>query len=390
MTIKEWFAQPKVLRMVFALLRKLPVLTFGGTAIVCRHRDVVEVLSKDEAFTIAEINGKRMERVSGPFVLGMDRSPQHDFELQAIRDVFHPGDLETIRRIVRREGEDLLRRAERFGRINVAGSYCRVVATRVVAEYFGVPGPTEATLATWMRWLFRDVFLNAGEDPVVRKGADQSASELRAYLEREIVARKGGTADDLLSRLIRAGTLDDDAVRRNITGIVVGAVDTTTTAASNVILELLDNPLALQCASDAAHSGDFDQLRKCCYEALRFRPQTLALLRYSQRNARLSSGSKIRARSNVALLTLSAMFDPEAFPNPDGFDPNRPEGDYLHFGHGLHPCYGRLINGVMIPELVGLLVIKPKLRHPSGQDAEVIFDGPFPERLMVDFEAGCS
>jgi len=51
---------------------------------------------------------------------------------------------------------------------------------------------------------------------------------LRAHLNALIAKRKlDPFGDDLLTRLIRAKTLDDDSVRRNITGIIVGAIDTT-------------------------------------------------------------------------------------------------------------------------------------------------------------------
>ena len=60
--IKRWLAATltgrAVLRPVFALLRRYaPLLKVGSRVVVSRHADVVEVLNRDEDFTISEVNG---------------------------------------------------------------------------------------------------------------------------------------------------------------------------------------------------------------------------------------------------------------------------------------------------------------------------------------------
>jgi cytochrome P450 len=239
-----------------------------------------------------------------------------------------------------------------------------------------VPGPSEHILMQWMRSLFWDVFLNRNNAPAVRQAADQSAAQLRTYLTTLIAQRsaEGAPADDLLSRLIRAGTLDPDGIRRNITGIVVGAIDTTVTAAANAFAVLLVKPDAMAETRKAAEKNDEATLRQCVYEALRFNPQTSVLLRYAQSNG-----------ATALLLTISAMFDPVAFPEPGRFVTNRPLDQYLHFGHGMHTCYGLLINGVQLPALVGAIVQLPNLRRASGRFRRTLYEGPFPDRLAVEF-----
>src|SRR5262249_55241102 len=159
--------------------------------------DVVELLDRDTEFTIAEVNAQRMDRISGPFVLGMDRSAQHDREASAIQAVVRQGDLERIERIVLDAADAAIAAARPAGRLDLAENYVRRVAARVVSGYFGVPGPTEHILQQWMRSLFWDVFLNRGDDPLVRRAADQSARELHDYLSASIRARsENGGGDD--------------------------------------------------------------------------------------------------------------------------------------------------------------------------------------------------
>jgi cytochrome P450 len=79
------------------------------------------------------------------------------------------------------------------------------------------------------------------------------------------------------------------------------------------------------------------------------------------------------------------MFDPEVFIEPKLFRANR-EVEYLHFGYGMHRCFGRAINGVQIPEIVGALLRLPNLRRASGREGRIAYDGPFPDRLILEFD----
>jgi cytochrome P450/glutathione S-transferase len=388
-SLTRLIAGPSLLRPLFALLRLLrPVWSLGKQAFITRHSDVIECLTRDKDFTIAELNAGRMNRISGPFILGMDASPDYDREAAAIRGVVKPGDLDWIRQIVRQAASQMIEAARPSGRLDIAGNYSRVAATRVVADYFGVPGPSERILMHWMRSLFWDVFLNRDDQPLVRAAADRSARQLREYLTSLIAEKSRETGnDDLLGRLVRSGALDADGVRRNITGIIVGAIDTTVTATVNAFDVLLSDPAALAQTRLAAQTGQATQLRQCCYEALRFKPQTPALLRHSRAEITLSSGARVPAGFTVLPLTLSAMFDKQAFPDPGRFLADRPIENYLHFGYGMHTCYGMMINGVQIPELIAPLVTLPGLRRASGRFGRTLHEGPFPDRLVVEFGA---
>jgi cytochrome P450/glutathione S-transferase len=372
----RWLTGPKALRLASHLLRIKPVLRIDKTTVISSYDAVAEALNKDDRYTIAEINATRMERISGPFILCMDRGEQYDRENAAIRSIVKPTDLDWVRRIVKETAKGLIAAATPAGRLDLAGEYARISGARVVAEYFGVPGPSEHVLMQWMRSLFWDVFLNRSDVPAVRAAADQSSAELRSYLTALIAERASHRApgDDILSRLIRARTLDAEGIRRNITGIVVGAIDTTTTAAANAFAVLLEKPEAMAATRKAAATGDEAAIRQCVYEALRFNPQTPALLRHE------------KADGNTALLlTISAMFDGKAYPNPGRFDSTRPLEKYLHFGHGMHTCYGQMINGAQLPALVNAIVRLPNLRRASGRFRPLLYEGPFPDRLVVEF-----
>jgi cytochrome P450 len=82
---------------------------------------------------------------------------------------------------------------------------------------------------------------------------------------------------------------------------------------------------------------------------------------------------------------LSAMFDPDVFIEPAVFRADR-ETEYLHFGYGMHRCFGYAINGVQIPEIGATLLRLPNLRRAPGSAGRIAYDGPFPDRLILEFD----
>src|SRR5262245_20795433 len=81
--LSEWLAQRPA--ELFAELRdRRPNLLTPGLCVVTRHADVREVLAHDRVFTVQPYSA-RMERTTGPFILGMARTGQYDRELALLR-----------------------------------------------------------------------------------------------------------------------------------------------------------------------------------------------------------------------------------------------------------------------------------------------------------------
>ena len=391
---------PSLLRPLFTLLRKMaPILVLGKRALITRHPDVVEVLTRDTDFTIAEINEARINQGDGPFILGMDRSPQYDTEAATLREAVRPDDLERIRSLVKQNATDLVAAARPSGKIDVVNGLARVVAIRTVGSYFGIPAPDDPTMMRWMRDVFHDIFANPTSDANVHRVGLASSEELRQHMDRVIATRKShlhepDQPDDVLGRLLllqnaEHAWLDDRSVRRNLGGLILGAVDTTSKFATLAIDELLRRPAALAGARAAAIAGEMPTVRNYVYEAVRFNPHHPAQVRFCKHETELAAGTprarKIPAGTSVFVATLSAMFDPEVFIEPAVFRADR-ETEYLHFGYGMHRCFGRAINGVQIPEIVATLLRLPNLRRAPGRAGRIAYDGPFPDRLILQFD----
>lgn len=397
----NWLVSPGFLRPIFRVLRSVcPILVFGKRAVITRHADVIEVLSRDTHFTISEVNQAHFAAVDLPFFLGMDRSPEYELEAGTLREVVRADDLDRIRKFVTESGRVLVEAARPSGRIDVVQGLARVVPIRLVDSYFGIPAPDDPTMMRWMRAIFYDLFGNLTGDSRVHDDAVRAGRELRRHSDGVIARRQSllgepNQPDDVLGRLLalqhdgKHSWIDNDFVRRNLGGFIVGAVDTTSKSVTLAIDELLRRPNELADARKAALADDLDTVRAYAYEAVRFNPHHPGQLRYCRQGTELATGTprarRIPAGSTVLAATLSAMFDPDYFAQPDQFRVDRGV-EYLHFGYGLHRCFGYYINGVQIPALLAALLRLPNLRRAAGHGGRINYDGPFPDRLILEFD----
>lgn len=363
-------------------------LRLGGRVIVARHADVVELLARDIEFRIGPINAERIEAVNGPFVLGMDRGATLARERCALYKALARVDLEPIRAAAAQEAA--ARVAAAGGEIDVVGGYARPIAAHTAQTLFGVKGPDDQTFMDVARAIFAHIFLNLSGDKAVEKRALAAAAHMRNWLAAEIASRRasGDLGDDMMGALLDdAGSddagldgdgLDDDGVRRTLGGMLVGSVDTTASSVAKIVAVIArDGALAKRVAADAA---DAARLAGWCWEALRRWPHNPILLRQAATATRLAD-VEIRPGDQMIAWTQAAMLDASAFPSPAQLRPDRPTSAYLHFGGGLHPCAGRMVNAFQIPLLVGALV-----RRGIKSVGPVQWAGPFPDRLPLRFE----
>jgi cytochrome P450 len=395
--IESWLGSAPVLRTLFADARAVsPILVVGARALVTSFAGVTEILTHP-SFGVKEVYAARMERTTGAFFLGMDPGPQYDREATLARRAVRPGDLETVRAIARESAATLIDEARSEGTIDAVAGFSRIIPIRIVQRFFGVPGPNDADLMRWMRTLFWEIFLNWSNDATIAAAADASSSELGPYLRDLIESRKreraaGAPGDDFLRRLVDQqgqpdGGFDDDGIRRNIGGIIVGAVDTQSKAIAQALEQLLKRPSALEVARLAVRAGDDALLSAAVFEALRFNPLNPVLPRVCQREVVLGENTRhaktIPQGTFIFAATLGAMFDGAAIDAPDEFRTERPPTDYLHFGLGVHRCFGERFNDVVLPEAIKAILSLPGLRL----DGALQYDGPFPEHLKLRFDA---
>jgi cytochrome P450 len=264
-----------------------------------------------------------------------------------------------------------------------------------VGDYIGTPSPEGNVFAPQAAVMSAYLFLPVGN---FKDTAVESAKAMRAVLAGQIAQRKlaRGQRDDVLERCLvmqDAGLpgMDDTGILNNLFGIVVGAIPTTSAAVAKAIDELLRRPEQLAGAQAAAQTGNTALVTQYVFEALRFNPLGPGVFRIASQDFEVGGGSShattIPAGRPVLVALQSASFDGDRVRSPHSFELDRPLPEYLHFGFGLHTCFGRYINAVQIPLIVQAVLRKRNLRRADGEAGKLQVDGPFPSSLTVEFDA---
>lgn len=397
--------QPAMMRQVMAVLRAFqPNLSLSrnlvkayentGTVVVTRRCDVIDVLSRDSDFEV--VYGPRMRELTAGenFFLGMQPGWDYERDVSAMRlaarrsdaaEIVLPRAAELADRVVTESG----------GSLDLPAALTLHVPWDMTAHYFGTPGPSAETMQAWTTRLFWYLFGDLGADPELHNGAMEDAARLRSYLDETVAARKAAPTDqdDVLNRCLalQAGGvpgMSDLGIRNNLLGLLIGAIPTISKASCLALDELLRRPEALAGARAAALSGDDDAMAGFVWEALRFNPHNPIVYRRAVRDTSLAESTlravKVRKGQMVFAANLSAMFDSLEIPEPRAFKADRPWDTYIHWGFGMHRCFGDAINRVVIPA-----VLKPLLKRDGLRVVGALDTGgtPFPQHFTVAFES---
>lgn len=365
-----------------------PVATFGKRIFVFRDADVREILKRDQDFTIRQMNDANLQRLLGTFLLGLDQGEQLKKEQGALRAVAYKEDLASIQQWAREEVETTIAQFPKGKPFNMMYDFIMHIPYRLLDFYIGTPGPDKETMLRWNRTVFWDAFLNLNKDENVRKEAEKCALELREYLLELIrdmkAAIQGGqrVPDTLLSRLIKnqlegKHDLDDDGIRRNITGVLLGIGQNYNRTVAPMLYQMRKRGKVWTEAQQAAQKDDLVTVRQLGFDALRYQSPIPVIFRWNEKEQTIGASSgkvrKLKAGKEVWAFTASAMMDKRHWPHPKQIRADRPLMDYLYFGLGLHKCYGEHVNYQLIPEMVAGIMRHPNLK-PVGK---MVNEGPF-------------
>jgi cytochrome P450 len=382
---------------IFSMLRvACPILDLGDIVLVTRYDDVLEVLRNDPAFAAPYAKNLTLIMGNEDFFLGMNDTPTYRRDLAALHAVVLDTDLPALVAETVRQSDLLLDAAN--GRIDVV-DYTRQVTFGVICPYFGITPPAEGDLRVWATRLFEFQFTYAGDigpgvkDPLYGAAA-RMAPLLRAHVQSLIEQRRGGSGpDDVLKRCLARQAAGDDAysdakIRCALIGCLVGGVPQPPMVLPFALNQLLDRAAPFADATASAHAGDTASVAKYLFEALRFDPLAPLLQRRTLANTQIAAGTPrartIRAGKTVGVCFASAMRDPRRIAGPEIFDIDRPACNYLHFGHGLHSCFGEQINRTILPAMMERL-LRRRLHRAPGAAGQLVKRGIFAQALWVEY-----
>jgi len=368
-----------------------------GTAIVTRYQDVIEVLNRNADFEV--VYEPKMRAITGGenFFLGMQDTALYERDVSNLRLAMRRDDVAAIvEPAARRLAEQLV--AKQANHIDVPKDLSLLVPTAIVTDYFGITGAENNDLIDWATLMFWYLFIDLAGDAAITSKALGAAASCRSAIDAAIVSRKasGVAKDDVLGRCLvlqkaNQPGMDDLGIRNYLIGLVIGAIPTISKACVQALDQLLDRPQPLQSAHAAARGGDNALLAAHVFEAFRFNPVNPVIYRRAACDATIAAGSlrarKITKGTMVLASNLSAMFDPLKIEAPESFRIDRPWGEYMLWGYGMHTCFGAYINRAVMPAILQPLLVKRGLRRAAGNAGRIDTGGtPFPQHFSVEWD----
>lgn len=383
-------------RRPFAFIRRFwPVPRIGNWAFISRYDDVRQALTDDAV--VAVPFGSKVEALNdGPnFLLGMANGPEYQWLHQATVAVFPRSDNASIvGPLAYRHASAIIGRSA--GRIDAVQNLITLVPTRICEDYYGVAVPDEIAFGKWTIAMSTYMFGDPGNNPKVGRCALAAGALLRPLVDAALAKARATPdgPDTIARRLVRAEASDPrltDAYKRAVlVGMITGFVPTNTMAAGHILEMLLRRPDMLRAAQHAVRANDDDLLERCLFEAMRFMPLNPGPFRVIAKDYVVAPGTRraasLKAGTKVLVGTQSAMFDPRKIVEPNAYEPNRPEDNYLLFGFGLHWCIGEPLARAQITQTLKPLLAQRNLRRAPGARGRMSKIGPFPAHLEVAFD----
>ncbi len=369
---------------------------FGNVVVVTRYDEVREVFLNDQSFRVPY--AKKLNVIMGghPFFLSMDDTEEYRRDTEAMRKVIRVTDIpERLIPEVERLGESIVARAN--GRLEVVDALIRRITFELYQGYFGIPDPPGEDLRVWATRLFEFQFADTGDDPALRIEVNVIAPALHRHIQNLIDTRRasGVVQDDVLGRCLamqKQGTpgFDDGQIVASLTGFIVGGPPQPPMVVPQALEQLLRRPDALEGAQKAARDNDDQLLAGYVFEAMRFDPLAPFLPRVASKSAIIAAGTPravpVPEGTQVLVAFSSAMMDQRRLPDPGAFNPRRLPHEYIHFGYGLHQCFGVHMNKALLHLMLKALLKRPNLRRAPGIDGRLRKRGAFADRLQVNYD----
>ncbi|MEG8040288.1 cytochrome P450 [Sphingomonas sp. LR60] len=321
-----------------------------------------------------------------PFILGLPDGDAYRAALAALRSVVQRADLAMLAADVTARTEAMVAAAP--GRIDVV-EMVRTVAFDFVAHYLGLTAPVGPELYRWGTRLFEYQFV--GSDAPLKVEVSEMAPLMRGHIQQEIDRCRAAPAgrNDVIARCMAAQAagkpgFSDAQIVAGMTGILVGGPPQPPMVVPQAMEQLLRRPLALAAAQAAAQSDDDRGLAAHLMEAMRFDPLAPWMPRIALA-ARTIGGQTIPAGGTVLASIASAMRDERGLPEPKRFDAGRSPDQYIHFGYGVHQCFGLEINRATLHLMIKPLLKRAGLRRARGNAGRLKKRGAFASTLIVEF-----
>jgi cytochrome P450 len=229
------------------------------------------------------------------------------------------------------------------GRIDFVNQFAVPFPVRVIAETLNMAPEAVERIKPWSDASV--AALGVALDDEARLDAARSVVESHKYWTREFEDRRANPRDDFLTELSQAIFNDDETGESRVLNfpelisiilqLMVAGNETTTKLVNETVRLLIENPEQFKRIKE-----DPSTIPSMVEEALRLSSPNQGLFRVVKEDCVLD-GVAVPAGSTLWVMFGAANRDERFFPDPDRFDPTRPNvREHIAFGKGAHFCIG--------------------------------------------------
>jgi cytochrome P450 len=348
-----------------------------GLWVVARYDDVVAAL-KDHA-RFASQGAVKMSVRFAPETLELIRQalpygmrtlvnvdpPDHTRIRAVVNRAFTPRRVAELEPAIRGLSEALIDQMIGAGQADLVAQLAQQLPMQVIYALLGIPEADRAQLKQWcFDWM---TLVTAALPPEEQLPRAQSLVRYTAYMRELVERRRAAPQDDFISDLTRSVDQGEAPITIHemldiINLLMTAGQETTAHLIASCLYRLLSVPARWRAVVAAP-----ERIPALVEETLRYDGVTLGSLRIAREDVTIG-GVTIPRGATVLLALAGANHDPQIFPEPQRFDPERPNlARHLAFGNGIHYCLGaplgRLELRVVLERLAARL---PDLRLAPG------------------------
>jgi cytochrome P450 len=290
---------------------------------------------------------------------------------------------ETIRDVV----NELIDRVAADGRCDVVTDIAYPYPTPIICALIGAPRDDWQLFADWTEEIFK-AFNFQPEVTFDETTIMRAWSELDAYVDDMVAARRDTLTNDLLSELIRAESdgerLDLDELRMLVAGFLMAGTDTTRNQLAASVHVLCEHP------DQWAKLRDHPELAMhAVEESMRHSPTTCVVPRIAVDDVEFG-GYRFPAGTFILVNTFAANRDPAIYDDADRFDVTRNDVPaILTFGGGAHYCLGANLARRELAEALAVLTRRlGNARRVGPAPWKPLLGMTGPTTLPIEFTTG--
>ena len=285
----------------------------------------------------------------------------------------------------------LLDKARGKTRIDVVDEYAYLLPVTVICKIMGVPLKDESIIHAWVADGLAGIDFGpeaATEEGQLRAEKGRAGvAALKQYMAGLIEGWVREPGEGMISKMLHDdgpdGPMSPGEVLGNAQLIFLAGHDSTVNLISHCVLTMLRNPWSLELLRRRR-----DLIPGAIEEVLRLQSSVNFWFSRSALADIEIGGTVIPKGAPIFFMYGAANRDPRRFPNPNDFDPERPDNQHVGWSSGIHTCFGGPLARLEVNTAVEVFlrrVENPRLVvDPPPYRPNQFFRGPL--HLLIDFD----